>query len=76
MTKNEIRPGARVACTCPDTRHTGQVVRILVPGMFVAVHWDGQCLHPGKGTPEFKFMKDLAKAHNIAMTPTAQLTAE
>ncbi len=69
-----ITKGQRVKCTNHNGEHTGTVSAMIVPNVMVAVSWDGYVAAPTPRSPEAKAMKALAKAHNLAMTPVAELT--
>jgi len=69
-----ITRGQRVKCTNHNGEHTGTVAAIIIPGVGVAVSWDGYIASPTPRSPEARAMKALSKAHNLAMTPVAELT--
>lgn len=68
-----MNKGQRVECTTCPTKHTGTVAHVVVPGVLVAVSWDGYIARPGRGTPEARAMKELGKAHNVAATSANEL---
>jgi hypothetical protein len=63
-----MKVGTRIQCSgsCGAV-HTGTVSAVIVPGVGVAVSWDGFVAAPGKGTPEARFMRELKKAHSLVM---------